>query len=440
MENELGDKSFSDTATVNDPTLESLKNEIIQDVYREIQEKILTPHYQQSSFISNLVEAHAHEYENKVSSEHYKLLHDVVTQHFGGYGPIQKFIDDHRIGEIMVNGPKQVFIEREGHLIETDVTFDNDAHVLAVIHHILKPLGRFVDYEHPTVDARLPDGSRVNVVVPPVAHRGPCITIRKFLKDKLTMEQIIGLGSLTDQMAEFFHACVVSKLNVIISGNTSSGKTTLLNILSAYIPEHERIITVEDAAELNLLQRHVVSLEVKPPNPKGEGSVTVRDLVKNALRMRPDRIVVGEVRGGEALDMLQAMNTGHEGSLTTVHSNTPRDTISRLETMALMAGIDIPVRAIRHQIASAIHLIVHAMRLTDGSRKITNVCEVVGMEGDVVTLMDLFKFNQTGIDTEGRVVGEIQPTGLRPQFTSILSSYGFNLPPKIFLPNFRTRI
>jgi pilus assembly protein CpaF len=251
------------------------------------------------------------------------------------------------------------------------------------------------------------------------------------------MDQIIELGSITASMAEFLRACIVSRLNVIVSGNTSSGKTTMLNILSGYIPGNERIVTIEDAAELNLLQRHVVSLEVKPANPQGEGQVSIRDLVRNSLRMRPDRIIVGEVRGGEALDMLQAMNTGHEGSLTTVHSNTPRDTISRLETMALMAGIDIPIRAIRHQISSAVHLMVHAMRLIDGSRKITHISEVVGMEGDVVTLMDLFKFSQSGIDAEGKIVGELQPTGLRPQFTPILAAYGFKLPPKIFIPNYR---
>lgn len=421
-------------STAQEEIIDPLKKELIKKVYFELEERVLKASEGYQSFLTTRLEALINDLDSGLSSVEHQDLYDDVLSYFNSYGPLKQFIDDPQISEIMVNGPHQVFIEKNGELIETPVKFDNDAHVVAVINYILSPLGRFVNYHHPTVDARLPDGSRVNIVIPPVAHKGPCITIRKFLKDKLTMEQIIGLGSITENMAEFLRACVVSRLNIIVSGNTSSGKTTLLNILSGFIPGKERIVTIEDAAELNLLQRHVVSLEVKPASPQGEGLVTIRDLVKNSLRMRPDRIIVGEVRGGEALDMLQAMNTGHEGSLTTVHSNSPRDTISRLETMSLMAGIEIPIRALRHQIASAVHLIVHAMRMSDGSRKVTNISEIVGMEGEVVTLMDLFRFHQAGVDSQGKIYGELQPTGLRPSFTPILESYGYKLPPRVFIP------
>ena len=410
------------------------RNQIIRGIYSELEEKVLRSSEHFSGFIPARIEALYNELGLKLTEEQHKRLTSEVNQHFDSYGPIEGLINDPGISEIMVNGPSQIFIERNGELIETDLHFENEAHVVAVINYILKPLGRFVDYDHPTVDARLPDGSRVNIVTQPVAHKGPIISIRKFLKDKLTIEQIIELGTLTETMSEFLHACVGSRLNIIVSGNTSSGKTTLLKILSRFIPENDRIITIEDAAELNLPQRHVVTLEMKPANLRGDGTVSIRDLVRNSLRMRPDRIIVGECRGSEALDMLQAMNTGHEGSLTTIHSNSPRDTISRIETMALMSGLEIPVRALRHQIASAIHLIVHAMRMSDGTRKITSVSEVVGMEGEVVTLMDLFRFTQTGVDDKGRILGEIQPTGLRPQFTRTLESYGYRLPPRIFIP------
>ena len=417
-----------------DTDLDHLREQLIHRVYLELEEKVLKSATQFSGFIPNRITSIYNEMAIKLSeTQREKLLND-VSKHFESFGPIAQLIDDPSISEIMVNGPKQIFIERNGELIETNLQFENEAHVIAVINYILKPLGRFVDYDHPTVDARLADGSRVNIVIQPVAHKGPIISIRKFLKDKLTIEQIIALGTLTESMAEFLHACVASRLNTIVSGNTSSGKTTLLNILSRFIPNNERIITIEDSAELNLPQNHVVSLEMKPANPQGEGLVTIRDLVRNSLRMRPDRIIVGECRGSEALDMLQAMNTGHEGSLTTVHSNSPRDTISRIETMALMSGLELPVRAIRHQIASAVHLIVHAMRLSDGTRKITSLCEVVGMEGEVVVLMDLFRFTQTGVDANGKILGDIQPTGLRPQFTRNLEAYGYKLPPKIFIP------
>jgi pilus assembly protein CpaF len=414
-----------------------IKNEMINSLYEIMMAGMFRSSAEGSDYIDSKIRRVVSESKYSLTDEQRNYMHDELIEHVASYGPIEPFLNDPQISEVMVNGSDMVFIEKNGLIIETDVKYDNDFHVILAINHILRPLGRFVDYDHPTVDARLPDGSRVNVVIPPVSHKGPCITIRKFLVDKLTMDQIIGLGSLTNSMAEFLEACVKSRLNIVISGNTSSGKTTLLNIMSGYIPNLERIITIEDSAELSLKQRHVVSLESKPPNPEGIGGVPIRELVRNALRMRPDRLVVGEVRGGESLDMLQAMNTGHDGSLTTVHSNSPRDTIARLETMAMMAGIDMPIRAIRKQVASAIQLIVHQTRLLDGSRKTTHVSEVVGMEGDVVTLMDIFRFNQKGIDKDGKIFGELQATGLRPQFTPQLEAYGFKLGARIFAPRFR---
>jgi pilus assembly protein CpaF len=348
---------------------------------------------------------------------------------------LQPLIDDESITEIMVNGPKRVFVERKGKLTKTNVTFDNDAAVLRVIDKIILPLGRRVDNDTPTVDARLPDGSRVNAVIAPCAIDGPTITIRKFKKDKLTVDQLVAYGSLTKSMAEFIRACVVSRLNIVISGGTGSGKTTLLNVLSGYIPEDERIITIEDAAELKLQQEHVVRLETKSANLEGRHAVTIRDLVRNSLRMRPDRIVVGECRGGETLDMLQAMNTGHDGSLTTLHANAPRDALSRTETMCLMSGMDLPLKVIREQIASAIDLIVQQSRLKDGSRKVTAITEVAGMEGDTIVLTDIFKFEQTGISPDGKVLGELKPTGIRPLFSPRLEVAGFKLGPEVFGAN-----
>lgn len=360
-----------------------------------------------------------------------RLFAEVLNEVFG-YGPIQPLLEDKEISEVMVNGPRQVYIERNGRVIKTDVTFESNEHVLRLIERIITPLGRRIDADHPTVDARLPDGSRVNAVIPPVAIDGPAITIRKFNQGKLSIQQLIAFGSLTESMAEFLRACVIARLNIVISGGTGSGKTTLLNILSSFIPEEERIITIEDAAELQLQQEHVVRLEVKPPNSDGTGGVSIRDLVRNALRMRPERIVVGECRGGEALDMLQAMNTGHDGSLTTLHANSPRDAISRLETMCLMAGFDLPVKVVREQIASAVDLIVQQSRLRDGSRKITQITEVAGMEGDTVVLTDIFKFEQTSVTPDGKVLGEIKPTGIRPLFSAKLEAAGFKLRPEVF--------
>jgi pilus assembly protein CpaF len=313
------------------------------------------------------------------------------------------------------------------------VTFDDDDHVLRVIDRIILPLGRRVDADSPTVDARLPDGSRVNAVIRPVSIDGPSITIRKFKKDKLSIQQLIDFGSLTPKMAEFIRACVLAHLNIIISGGTGSGKTTLLNVLSSYIQEEEQIVTIEDAAELQLQQDHVLRMETKVANVDGKGAVTIRDLVRNSLRMRPDRIIVGECRGGEALDMLQAMNTGHDGSLTTLHANTPRDALSRLETMVLMSGMDLPLKVVRQQISSAVDLIVQQSRLKDGSRKVTAITEVVGMEGDTVVMTDIFKFDQTGVGPGGKILGELKPTGIRPIFSPRLEAAGFKLSGDIFM-------
>ncbi|MCJ7701911.1 MAG: CpaF family protein [Anaerolineales bacterium] len=360
-----------------------------------------------------------------------QVFRDVVDDLLG-YGPIQPLLDDPEITEVMVNGPDRVYIEKKGKLIKTKITFQDNSHVMRIIEKIILPLGRRVDADSPTVDARLPDGSRVNAVIPPVAIDGPSITIRKFSKDKLTVDQLVEFGSITDKMAEFIQACVISRLNIVISGGTGSGKTTLLNILSGFIPSDERIVTIEDAAELALHQDHVVRLETKTANLDGSGAVQIRELVRNSLRMRPDRIVVGEVRGGEALDMLQAMNTGHDGSLTTLHANTPRDALSRLETMAMMSGLNMPLKVIREQIASAVDVIVQQTRMKDGSRKVTHITEVAGMEGETIVMTDIFKFEQTGIGTDGIVLGDLRSTGMRPMFMNRLETHGFKLGADVF--------
>lgn len=348
-----------------------------------------------------------------------------------GYGPIQPLLNDDTINEIMVNGPYKVYIERNGKIEKTNITFRDSEHLMRIIDRILAPLGRRVDESCPYMDARLPDGSRVNVIIPPLSLIGPVLTIRKFARNPFTVEKLIEIGTITPEAIEFLKACVIARLNIVISGGTGSGKTTFLNVLSGFIPNDERIITIENAAELQLRQEHVVTLETRPPNIEGKGEVTMRDLVINALRMRPDRIIVGEVRGGEALDMLQAMNTGHDGSLTTLHANSPRDALSRIETMVLMAGVDIPIKAIRQQIASALDLIVHMERLKDGSRKVVQITEVQGMEGDTIVLQDIFVFEQLGIEN-GKIIGRLRPTGIRPKFMEKIEAAGIYLPPEIF--------
>jgi pilus assembly protein CpaF len=358
-------------------------------------------------------------------------LFEAIVAEILGFGPIEPFIADETVTEIMVNGPKNIYIERKGKIERTNAQFESSDHVLRIIDRIVSPLGRRVDESSPYVDARLPDGSRVNVIIPPLSLVGPVITIRKFYKVPLTIEKLIEYGSITAEGMEFLKACVLARLNILVSGGTGSGKTTFLNILSSFIPEDERILTIENAAELQLRQEHVITLESRPPNIEGRGEITIRDLVINSLRMRPERIIVGECRGAEALDMLQAMNTGHEGSMTTLHANTPRDALARMETMVLMAGMELPHRAIREQISSAIDLIVQQERMRDGQRKVVNISEVQGMEGDVITMSTLFEFEKTGIEN-GKVVGRFIPTGLRPKFMEKIEAAGIRLPPSVF--------
>lgn len=418
-----------------DPLLD-LKYELHQRVVEELEEQLRSGDNDReaaSELIEEVITSFLKEKEIPLSrSDRQRLLQDLLDEVFA-FGPISPLLRDETVSEIMVNGPHQVYVERNGKLEKTGIRFRNNAHLLSVIERIVAPLGRRIDEASPMVDARLPDGSRVNAIIPPLALNGPTLTIRKFGKDPLQIDNLIQLGTLTPEMAKFLEACVKARLNIIVSGGTGSGKTTTLNVLSSFIPEGERIITIEDAAELQLHQEHWVRLETRPPNIEGKGEVTMRDLVRNALRMRPDRIIVGEVRSGEALDMLQAMNTGHDGSLTTGHANSPRDMLSRLETMVLMAGLDLPVRAIREQIASAIDLIVHQNRLRDGSRKITKITEVQGMEGDTIVLQDLFVFEQVGLDASGKVKGFFRSTGVRPKFLPKIRAAGIALPDEVFL-------
>ena len=366
------------------------------------------------------------------SVERTRLIQD-VSDDVLGYGPIERFLKDPTVTEVMVNGPNNVYIERSGRLETTKVAFADETHLRRIIDKIVSQVGRRVDESTPMVDARLPDGSRVNVVIPPLAIGGPFMTVRKFSADPYTVDDLINFGTLSSQVARFVDACVRGRLNVVISGGTGTGKTTLLNVLSSFIPSDERIVTVEDAKELQLHQQHVLPLEARPANIEGRGEVRIRDLVRNALRMRPDRIVVGEVRGSETLDMLQAMNTGHEGSITTVHANTPRDALARIETMTLMAGVELPIRAIREQMSSALDVVIHLARLRDGSRRVTHISEVCNMEGDVVTLQDLYLFDYgMGVDDDGRSLGELKSTGIRPHFAERLADHGIVLEPELF--------
>ncbi|MCI0875766.1 MAG: CpaF family protein [Chloroflexi bacterium] len=362
--------------------------------------------------------------------ERRRLFEQIVAEILG-LGPIEPLLADDTITEIMINGAKNIYIEREGKIVREPTSFESDDHLMRIIDRIVAPLGRRIDESSPYVDARLQDGSRVNAVIPPISLGGPTLTIRKFAKNPITIEQLIEYGTVTAEAIEFIKATVIARVNMVISGGTGSGKTTLLNVISQYIPSDERILTIENAAELQLRQEHVVTLESRPPNIEGRGEVTIKDLVVNALRMRPDRIIVGEIRDEAALDMLQAMNTGHDGSMTTAHSNSPRDTLSRIETMTLMAGMDLPTRAIREQIASALELVIHLERMRDGTRKVTHISEIQGMEGDIITMTDLFVFEQTGLE-DGRVIGRLRPTGLRPKFMVKLEQAGIQLPASIF--------
>ncbi len=369
-------------------------------------------------------------------SDKQKVANYVMDEIFG-YGPITSLINDGTITEIMVNGPNDVFVERHGKIMRVDTAFRDDTHIMHTIDKIISPLGRRVDESSPMVDGRLPDGSRVNVIIPPLSVKGPTITIRKFAVDPYTLEDLITFGTLNQDMAKMIKACVRGRINILVAGGTGSGKTTLLNVVSGFIPENERIVTIEDAAELQLQQEHVVTLESRPPNIEGKGQVAIRELVINSLRMRPDRIIVGEVRGGEALDMLQAMNTGHDGSITTIHANSPRDSLARLETMVMMAGMELPSRAIREQISSAIKLIVYVARFTDGTRKVVKISEITGMEGETITIQDLYIFKQEGFDEGGSVIGKHVPTGIVPTFLEKLKAYGETIPSSVFAPDRR---
>jgi pilus assembly protein CpaF len=396
-----------------DPSTDVTRTEEVRRTIQELFEQILTE--------ENIV----------LSRPERARLFEQIAAEILGFGPLQPLLEDETITEIMVNGAKNIYIERKGKIHRVPVTFENNEHVLRIIDRIVAPLGRRIDEASPYVDARLPDGSRVNAVISPISLVGPVLTIRKFARNPITVDQLIQFGSISQESLQFLKACVEARLNIVISGGTGSGKTTFLNIISGFIPGDERIVTIENAAELQLRQEHVVTLESRPPNIEGRGEVTIRQLVINALRMRPDRIIVGEIRDEAALDMLQAMNTGHDGSMTTLHSNGPRDTMSRLETMTLMAGMDLPSRAIREQVASAIDVVVHQERMRDGSRKIVNITEVSGMEGDVITMTDIFIFEQTGVEN-GQIIGRLRPTGLRPKFMDKIEAAGIHLPPSIF--------
>jgi pilus assembly protein CpaF len=419
------------STAINNKDLAQLKKHLIDMVLHEMDVNSERPEDRTQYVVDTLQKEYRSLKINLPDQIREAVFHDIINEVLG-FGILQPLLDDPEISEVMVNGKDQIFVEKHGVVSQTDLHFDNNDQIIHIIDKIILPLGRRIDGDSPTVDARLPDGSRVNAVVPPVAIDGPLLTIRKFAKNKYSMEELIQMDTLTENMATFIKACVVSRLNIIITGGTGSGKTTLLNAISSYIPNGDRIVTIEDAAELKLQQNHVVRMESKPPNSDGKNAVTIRELVRNSLRMRPDRIVIGEVRGAECLDMLQAMNTGHDGSLTTLHANTPRDAISRMETMTLMAGVDLPIKVIRSQIASAIDLIIHLSRLKGGRRCITYITEISGMESDVVVMTDIFKFEQTGVDSDGKVIGELKPSGIRPLFTPRLENNGFKLAPEVF--------
>ena len=410
--------------------LKSGKNEyaeIIDETHKEVAAMLAKIDNVSSSDVETLINDYISENHPEIGRMDKAYIVKSVQNEITGLGPLEELISDSTVSEIMVNGPNQVYVERKGKLVLSDVKFQDEEHVRRIIDRIVTPLGRRIDDSNPMVDARLKDGSRVNAIIPPLALCGSTITIRKFSDTPLTIENLMGFGSLSPEMAGFLEACVRGKLNILVSGGTGSGKTTLLNVLSAFIPHDERIVTIEDAAELKLMQDHVVSLESRPANLEGTGAITIRDLVKNALRMRPDRIVVGEVRGGETLDMLQAMNTGHDGSLTTAHANSARDALARIETMVMMSGMELPVTAIRQQCAGALDLIVQQARLRDGSRKITSICEITGMEGDIITTQEIFRYVVDGLDSNNKFTGHFESTGVVPQCCDKIKSNGVEI-------------
>jgi pilus assembly protein CpaF len=413
---------------------EALRGRVHQRLVEEMVETENTGSEAVSAKIGELVSEVAVEMAMTLTRQDKQRLVETLINDVLGLGPLEGLLADPDITEVMINGPKQIYVEQKGRITRSPVTFESNDQLMQVIDRIVSTIGRRVDESSPMVDARLKDGSRVNVIIPPLALRGPTVTIRKFSRDPLTIDNLLQFGSLTQEMVDFMRACVRSRLNLVVSGGTGSGKTTTLNILSGFIPEDERIVTIEDAAELQLRQDHVVTLETRPANVEGRGRVAIRDLVINSLRMRPDRIVVGECRGGEALDMLQAMNTGHDGSLTTVHANSPSDALNRLETMVLMAGAELPSRAIREQIGSAINIIVQQSRLRDGTRKVVNIAEVLGYDGERVRLQDIFVFKQTGVDGDGNVLGVLTPTGVIPQCLEHLAASGEGLDESVFTP------
>ncbi len=430
-------------ASLSDTPIDNSYQEIKQQIHRRIVEEMtpaeqsaLSAKDQDAYKIEQIIDSYVEKFiaENPFAvprGERSKVVAELRDEILG-LGPIESLLKDESVTEIMVNGYQKIFVERMGKLMQTDIRFHDDEHLMNIIQRILSPLGRRIDEASPLVDARLEDGSRVNIIIPPLSLVGPVLTIRKFSKNPLTLDNLINFGTIDRKMANFLQACVAARINILVSGGTGSGKTTTLNALSSFIAGNERIVTIEDAAELQLQQPHVVTLESRPANVEGKGQITIRDLVRNALRMRPDRIIVGEVRSGEALDMLQAMNTGHDGSLTTAHANSPRDALSRLETMVLMSGFDLPIRAIREQISSAIDLIVHQARIKDGSRKITHITEVQHLEGDTITTQDIFNYEMTGIDENGKATGHFIATGLRPNFMERFSTNGIELPPEMF--------
>ena len=420
------------TATTNQETYQDLKTRVQTKLLSELDPSVdVSKVAEVKKTIQDLFDQILIEENFVLSRSEKSRLFEQITAEILGFGPLQPLLEDDTVTEIMVNGAKNIYVERRGKLQKVPLSFENNEHVMRIIERIVAPLGRRIDESSPYVDARLPDGSRVNAIIPPVSLVGPVLTIRKFAHNPFTVDQLVQFGTITPEAITFLDAAVKSRINIVISGGTGSGKTTLLNVLSGFIPSDERIVTIENAAELQLRQDHVVTLESRPANIEGKGEITIRDLVVNALRMRPDRIIVGEIRDEAALDMLQAMNTGHDGSMTTLHSNSPRDTLSRLETMTMMAGMDIPIRAVREQVSSAIELVVHQERMRDGTRKVVNITEVSGMEGDIITMTDIFLFEQVGFENN-KVIGRMRPTGLRPKFMDKIEASGIHLPPSVF--------